>query len=60
VPLDVVEPMGMETLVYFTVDGTEVCGRVDPASAPVAGQPMQLTADLSHMHLIDPETDLVI
>jgi multiple sugar transport system ATP-binding protein len=60
VPLDVVEPLGMETLVFFTVDGTEVCGRVDPASAPTAGQPMQLSADLGHMHLIDPETDLVI
>ena len=28
--LDVVEPMGMETMVFFTVDGTEVCGRVEP------------------------------
>jgi ABC-type sugar transport system ATPase subunit len=28
--LDVVEPMGMETIVFFTVDGQEVCGRVDP------------------------------
>ena len=31
--LDVVEPMGMETMVYFLVDGVEVCGRVDPAAA---------------------------
>src|ERR1700720_3881514 len=31
--LDVVEPMGMETMVYFVVDGTEVCGRVNPAAA---------------------------
>ena len=30
ITLDVVEPMGMETMVFFTVDGTEVCGRVDP------------------------------
>ena len=30
--LDVVEPMGMETMVYFIVDGVEVCGRVDPIS----------------------------
>ena len=29
--LDVVEPMGMETMVYFIVDGVEVCGRVNPA-----------------------------
>src|SRR5579872_1154927 len=31
VQLDVVEPLGMETMVYFVVDGVEVCGRVNPA-----------------------------
>src|ERR1700682_2797661 len=30
--LDVVEPMGMETMVFFRVEGTEVCGRVGPKS----------------------------
>jgi multiple sugar transport system ATP-binding protein len=28
--IEVVEPMGMETLVYFTVNGAEICGRVNP------------------------------
>src|SRR5437762_3318317 len=28
--LDVTEPMGMETLVYFGLEGTPICGRVDP------------------------------
>ena len=28
--LDVTEPMGMETLVYFPINGTQVCGRVNP------------------------------
>ena len=33
--LDVTEPMGMETLVYFPINGTQVCGRVNPnAGAP--------------------------
>jgi multiple sugar transport system ATP-binding protein len=58
--LDVVEPMGMETMVYFTVDGVEVCGRVNPAAAKNAGETMPLVADLNHMHLIDPRTDLVL
>ncbi len=58
--LDVVEPMGMETMVYFVVDGVEVCGRVDPAAAGVVGEAMPLVADLNQMHLIDPRTDLVI
>ena len=60
VPVDVVEPMGMETMVYFTVNGIEVCARVNPAAARPVGEPMRFAADLRHMHLIDPETDLVI
>jgi multiple sugar transport system ATP-binding protein len=60
VPVDVVEPMGMETMVYFTVNGIEVCARVNPAAARSVGEPMRFAADLRHMHLIDPETDLVI
>jgi multiple sugar transport system ATP-binding protein len=58
--LDVVEPMGMETMVYFTIDGTEVCGRVNPEAAGRSGEKMRLVADLNHMHLIDPRTDLVL
>jgi multiple sugar transport system ATP-binding protein len=60
VTLDVVEPMGMETMVYFKLDGAEVCGRVEPGSVSAAGQPMRLCADLNQMHLIDPQTDLVL
>ncbi len=58
--LDVVEPMGMETMVYFTVDGQEVCGRVDPGSATGPGEPMKLCANLDHMHLIDPQSGAVL
>jgi multiple sugar transport system ATP-binding protein len=60
VQLDVVEPMGMETMVYFVIDGTEVCGRVNPSAAGKAGEMMPLVADLNHMHLIDPQTDQVL
>jgi multiple sugar transport system ATP-binding protein len=60
VTLDVVEPMGMETMVFFTVNGTEICGRVEPTSASGPAQPMLLYASLNHMHLIDPATDLVL
>src|SRR5467141_2380874 len=58
--LDVVEPMGMETMVYFLVDGVEVCGRVNPAAAGRVGESMRLVADLNQMHLIDPRTQMVI
>src|SRR5438128_1594446 len=60
VQLDVVEPMGMETMVYFIVEGVEVCGRVNPNAAGKAGETMPLVADLNHMHLIDPRTDAVL
>ena len=58
--LDVVEPMGMETMVYFTVDGQEVCGRVDPGSATGPGETMRLYADMDRMHLIDPQSGAVL
>jgi multiple sugar transport system ATP-binding protein len=58
--LDVVEPMGMETMVYFTINGTEVCARVDPNAAGEAGATMRLHANMDHMHLIDPATGLVL
>jgi multiple sugar transport system ATP-binding protein len=60
VTLDVVEPMGMETMVFFTVNGQEVCGRVDPASSRGPGEPMRLCANMEHLHLIDPQTDAVL
>jgi len=60
VPLEVVEPMGMETMVFFRLNGVEVCSRVEPSAAAGPGQPMRLYANLDHMHLIDPATDLVL
>ncbi len=60
ITLDVVEPMGMETMVFFTVDGTEVCGRVEPTAAKASGEPMRLRANLDHMHLIDPASNAVL
>jgi multiple sugar transport system ATP-binding protein len=60
VTLDVVEPMGMETMVFFTVDGQEICGRVEPGSAAGPGETMRLYANMEHMHLIDPQTNLVL
>jgi multiple sugar transport system ATP-binding protein len=60
VTLDVIEPMGMETMVFFSVQDSEVCARVEPSSAGAPGQSMRLYANLNHMHLIDPDTKLVL
>jgi multiple sugar transport system ATP-binding protein len=59
-PVDVVEPMGMETMVYFIVGGVEICARVSPESAMGPGERMRFMADMRHMHLIDPTTEQVI
>jgi multiple sugar transport system ATP-binding protein len=58
--LDVTEPMGMETLVYFPLNGSQVCGRVDPNAGAKDGAPLKLAADLNNMHLIDEATGRVI
>jgi multiple sugar transport system ATP-binding protein len=58
--LDVTEPMGMETLVYFPLNGTQVCGRVNPNAGAIDGGPLRLAADLNNMHLIDEATGNVI
>ncbi len=60
VTLDVTEPMGQETLVYFTVNGTEICASVNPTAGAQSDARMALAADLSNMHLIDDETGMVL
>ncbi|MBO0763435.1 MAG: sn-glycerol-3-phosphate ABC transporter ATP-binding protein UgpC [Hyphomicrobiaceae bacterium] len=58
--LEVTEPMGMETLVYFGVNGAQVCGRVNPNSGAREGAALRLAANLNNMHLIDEATGRVI
>jgi multiple sugar transport system ATP-binding protein len=58
--LDVIEPMGMETLIYFRAGGADICGRVTPNSGAAALAPMKLSADLNNMHLIDDESGKVL
>ncbi|KWV59621.1 sugar ABC transporter ATP-binding protein [Bradyrhizobium macuxiense] len=58
--LDVTEPMGMETLVYFTLDGTPLCGRVSPNAGAQDGSPLRLAVDLNNMHLLNEVTGAVL
>ena len=59
-PVDVSEPMGMETLVYFQMQGVTVCGKSSPDILVAPGQSLQMTAKLQNMHLIDVESGLVL
>ena len=58
--IEVVEPMGMETLVYFSIADIEICGRVSPNSGARVGERMKLAAQLDSMHLIDDTTGAVL
>ena len=60
VPIEVIEPMGMETLVYFEIGAVEFCGRIGPIVNIEPGSRMRLTADLNHMHLIDDSNGRVL
>jgi multiple sugar transport system ATP-binding protein len=58
--LDVTEPMGMETLVYFSLEGSQVCGRVNPGAGARDGAPLRLAVDLNNMHLLNEGTGVVL
>jgi multiple sugar transport system ATP-binding protein len=60
IAIEVAEPMGMETLVYFPVQGVQACARVSSAAGAVAGARLKLAADLDHMHLIDARSGRVL
>jgi multiple sugar transport system ATP-binding protein len=58
--IEVTEPLGMETLVFFRVDGIDVCARVSPDAGAREGARMRLAASLDHMHLIDDASGCVL
>jgi len=58
--IEVVEPMGNETMVFFSISGTEVCGRIDPNAGARVGAPMKMAAHLDHMHLIENASGRVL
>ncbi|MFL6797608.1 MAG: ABC transporter ATP-binding protein [Xanthobacteraceae bacterium] len=60
VTLEVAEPLGMETLVFFRINGIDVCGRVSPDAGAREGERMRLAAAVDNIHLISEETGQVI
>ncbi|SVD73427.1 uncharacterized protein METZ01_LOCUS426281, partial [marine metagenome] len=56
----VLEPMGIDTMVFINIGETEITARSRPRAAGQVGQPMDFTIDMAHMHLIDQETDIVL
>ena len=58
--VDVVEPMGMETLVHFFIDGIAMCARVDPLTVARPNEILPLAVDMNNMHLIDDQTNKLV
>jgi multiple sugar transport system ATP-binding protein len=58
--IEVVEPMGNETMVFFSIQGTEVCARTDPNAGAKVGATLKMAAHLDHMHLIDNASGRVL
>ncbi len=54
VMIELVEPLGLETLAYFSIGDKVLCARLDPDSAPGMGTRMRLGFDLDRLHLFDP------
>ena len=57
---DVVEPMGMETMVHLLLAGAAVTARCSPDTIAAPRAPLTLWADMNQMHLMEPETGRVV
>ena len=58
--VEVVEPLGMDTMVHFKFAGKSICSLVDPYAVKNAGETIRFMIDMKKMHLIDPKTDKVV
>ena len=58
--VEVLEPMGVDTMVFIDIEGTEICARAAPKAVSEVGQDMAFTINMNNMHLIDPTNDRVL
>ena len=56
----VLEPLGVDTMVFITLNGQEVCARSSPRAVAPVGSQMEFTVQLNQMHLVDPDSERVI
>ena len=59
-PIDVVEPLGSEALVFLTVNGAELTAQCKSEDVGKVGKSVRLRANMDKMHLIDPSDGRVI
>ncbi len=58
--IDIVEPLGRETIVYFRLGAATLCARVGSGVQLSAGAALPLAFHPDRLHLIDPDTGLVL
>ena len=58
--IEVLEPLGVDTMVFININGQEVCARSSPRAVAPVGSQMEFTVQLNQMHLVDPVSDRVI
>ena len=56
----VVEPTGADTIVFFGLNGTEVCARCRPDWSIQPGRPMKFHFNFDRIHVIDPSSGAVV
>ncbi len=59
-PVDVVEHLGNELLVYMTAGGRQIVARLDPRSEAHSGQTLGLHVEANQIHLFDTESGLAL
>ncbi|EHN58343.1 ABC transporter ATP-binding protein [Oenococcus kitaharae] len=60
VRLDLVEPLGAETMYYFQLDSQQFVARVGAREISQTGDEAELTFEMPNAHFFDPETELVV
>jgi multiple sugar transport system ATP-binding protein len=58
VQIDVIEPLGSDTLVYFKLGSADMVARVPPSTRVVQGERLALSIDASQIHVFDAATGM--
>ena len=60
VTVDVVEPIGHESIVYATAGEERITAIFNPESTPRTGEQIEMSIDASRLHLFDAETEAAL
>ena len=58
--VEVLEPMGVDTMVFLNIEGKDIWARSAPEAVSAVDKQMPFTVNMNHMHLIDTAPDRII